>query len=189
MTWTLPFPLVPQECECHGHAHSCHFDMAMYLASGNVSGGVCDACQHNTAGPHCELCRPFFYRDPTKDPRDPAVCRGEAGTGHGQGWELGVTLRELGRDYGLGWGECWFWAPGDNVTLTLFLLSACDCDPVGSQDGGRCDPHDDPTLGLVSGQCRCKEYVVGSRCQQCRDGYFGLSASNPRGCKRKYLPL
>uniref|UniRef100_A0A452VEH0 Laminin subunit beta 2 n=1 Tax=Ursus maritimus TaxID=29073 RepID=A0A452VEH0_URSMA len=122
------------KCECHGHAHSCHFDMAAYLASGNMSGGVCDGCQHNTAGRHCELCRPFFYRDPSKDLRDPAV--------------------------------------------------SCDCDPMGSQDGGRCDPHDDPALGLVSGQCRCKEHVVGSRCQQCRDGYFGLSASDPAGCRR-----
>ncbi|XP_008851420.1 laminin subunit beta-2 [Nannospalax galili] len=125
-----------RKCECHGHTHSCHFDMAVYLASGNVSGGVCDGCQHNTAGRHCELCRPFFYRDPTKDLRDPAVCR------------------------------------------------SCDCDPMGSQDGGRCDSHDDPVLGLVSGQCRCKEHVVGTRCQQCRDGFFGLSASDPLGCQR-----
>uniref|UniRef100_A0A452VEN3 Laminin subunit beta 2 n=1 Tax=Ursus maritimus TaxID=29073 RepID=A0A452VEN3_URSMA len=98
-----------RKCECHGHAHSCHFDMAAYLASGNMSGGVCDGCQHNTAGRHCELCRPFFYRDPSKDLRDPAVC-------------------------------------------------PCDCDPM--------------------------EHVVGSRCQQCRDGYFGLSASDPAGCRR-----
>uniref|UniRef100_A0A2K6SXV6 Laminin subunit beta 2 n=1 Tax=Saimiri boliviensis boliviensis TaxID=39432 RepID=A0A2K6SXV6_SAIBB len=125
-----------RKCECHGHTHSCHFDMAIYLASGNVSGGVCDGCQHNTAGRHCELCRPFFYRDPTKDLRDPAVCR------------------------------------------------PCDCDPMGSQDGGRCDSHDDPALGLVSGQCRCKEHVVGTRCQQCRDGFFGLSVSDPLGCRR-----
>ncbi|KAM5292015.1 laminin subunit beta-2 [Ctenodactylus gundi] len=125
-----------RKCECNGHTHSCHFDMAIYLASGNVSGGVCDGCQHNTAGRHCELCRPFFYRDPTKDLRDPAVCR------------------------------------------------PCDCDPLGSQDGGLCDSHDDPALGLVSGQCRCKEHVVGSRCQQCRDGFFGLSANDPLGCRR-----
>lgn len=58
---------------------------------------------------------------------------------------------------------------------------------MGSQDGGRCDSHDDPALGLVSGQCRCKKHVVGTRCQQCRDGFFGLSASDPLGCQRKCL--
>ncbi|XP_044534884.1 laminin subunit beta-2-like [Gracilinanus agilis] len=125
-----------KKCECHQHSRSCHFDMAVFLASGNTSGGVCDDCQHHTAGMHCEICRPFYYRDPARDLRDPAVCR------------------------------------------------PCDCDPSGAQDGGLCDPHDDPILGLVSGQCRCKEHVVGPRCQLCRDGYFGLSTTNPQGCQR-----
>ncbi|KAJ8791907.1 hypothetical protein J1605_004132 [Eschrichtius robustus] len=31
-------PCSAPECECHGHARSCHFDVALYLASGNVSG-------------------------------------------------------------------------------------------------------------------------------------------------------
>lgn len=77
---------------------------------------------------------------------------------------------------------------GKKVTLPsfFFFFSACDCDPVGSQDGGRCDSHDDPRLGMVAGQCRCKENVVGSRCEQCRDGFFGLSANDPRGCQRKF---
>uniref|UniRef100_A0A8C6DR63 Uncharacterized protein n=1 Tax=Moschus moschiferus TaxID=68415 RepID=A0A8C6DR63_MOSMO len=67
-------PHACQECECHGHARSCHFDMALYLASGNVSGGVCDSCQHNTAGRHCELCQPFLHRDPREDPRSLHSC-------------------------------------------------------------------------------------------------------------------
>lgn len=67
------------ECNCHSHAHTCHFDMAVYLASGNVSGGVCDDCQHNTMGHACDLCRPFYYRDPLKDSRDPQLCSGELG--------------------------------------------------------------------------------------------------------------
>lgn len=68
-------PHACQECKCHGHARSCHFDMALYLASGNVSGGVCDACQHNTAGRHCELCQPFFHRDPQEDLRSLHSCK------------------------------------------------------------------------------------------------------------------
>jgi hypothetical protein len=85
-----------------------------------------------------------------------------------------------GKGEGSGWSLRW----GDFI---LSFFSACDCDPMGSQDGGRCDSHDDPVLGLVSGQCRCKEHVVGTRCQQCRDGFFGLSASDPRGCQRMCL--
>lgn len=65
------------ECTCNGHANLCHFDMAVYLASGNVSGGVCDDCQHNTMGPQCDMCKPFYYKDPAKDIRDPRVCTGE----------------------------------------------------------------------------------------------------------------
>lgn len=51
--------------------------MAVYLASGNISGGVCDDCQHNTMGYKCDTCKPFYYKDPLKDIRDPQVCIGE----------------------------------------------------------------------------------------------------------------
>lgn len=51
--------------------------MAVYLATRNTSGGVCDECQHNTMGHHCQFCKPFYYKDPTKDTRDPNVCRGK----------------------------------------------------------------------------------------------------------------
>ncbi|NXD37935.1 LAMB2 protein, partial [Copsychus sechellarum] len=127
---------VPAGCDCNEHSRQCHFDMAVFLATGNTSGGVCDDCQHNTMGRRCHLCKPFYYKDPTKDLRDPAVCR------------------------------------------------ACDCDPEGSLDGGLCDSADDPARGLIAGQCRCKEHVAGPRCDRCKLGFFGLSASNPQGCQR-----
>lgn len=65
-----PFPA----CSCNGHSDRCHFDMNAYLASGGVSGGVCEDCQHNTEGPHCDRCRPLFYRDPLKAISDPYAC-------------------------------------------------------------------------------------------------------------------
>nr|XP_033782232.1 laminin subunit beta-2 isoform X2 [Geotrypetes seraphini] len=125
-----------KKCNCNNHSRKCHFDLAVYLSTGNVSGGVCDECLHNTMGRHCQFCKPFFYKDASKDIRDPGVCR------------------------------------------------ACDCDPRGSQDGGLCDARDDPVSGLISGQCRCKDYVEGPRCDKCKASFFGLSADNPQGCRR-----
>ncbi|KAM4700936.1 laminin subunit beta-3 [Discoglossus pictus] len=115
-----------RKCDCNNHSDKCHFDLAVYEASGRVSGGVCDDCRDGTAGRNCERCRPDYYRNPQWDMNHRDAC------------------------------------------------ISCDCDPEGSVEGGSCDP--------MTGSCICKENVGGERCDQCKPGYYLLSASNPQGC-------
>ncbi|KFO98407.1 Laminin subunit beta-3, partial [Calypte anna] len=63
-----------QRCNCNGHSTSCHFDPELFRATGGVSGGVCDNCQHNTQGNNCELCKPNHFRNQQQDLTHPEAC-------------------------------------------------------------------------------------------------------------------
>lgn len=74
MVQNTPLFVLVSGCNCNGHSGRCHFDMATYQASGGVSGGVCEDCQDNTTGQHCDQCKRFFYRDPLKVISHPQAC-------------------------------------------------------------------------------------------------------------------
>ncbi|KAF8355307.1 unc-6, partial [Pristionchus pacificus] len=61
-------------CNCNLHAKRCRFDSELFKMSGDRSGGVCINCRHNTAGRNCHLCKPGFFRDPTKPITHRKVC-------------------------------------------------------------------------------------------------------------------
>jgi methyl-accepting chemotaxis protein len=175
-----------KECQCNGHASRCHFDPAVYEATGRVSGGVCDDCQHNTMGHHCEECKPFFYQDPRRDVTDPNVCQP-------------CDCDPIGSEHG---GEC------ESRTDVIHELVAGRCVCKRFVEGRRCDTcidgywnmrADNPDgcescncfpLGTVgsygcnkeTGECSCKRYVTGRQCDQCMPGYWGMS-DDLQGCK------
>ncbi|KAM9364179.1 laminin subunit beta-3 [Pholidichthys leucotaenia] len=115
-----------KRCECNNHAQHCHFDQAVYEASGWTSGGVCEDCQHHTTGPKCDQCAPGYQPNPRSQMDRPDAC-----------------IR-------------------------------CICNAEGTINGGQCDDS--------TGSCQCKANVEGTRCDRCKRGYYGLSASNPLGC-------
>lgn len=77
------------ECQCHGHADSCHFSQRAWLSSGLTSGGICDDCRHNTVGRRCQRCRHGYHRRPSLPLNSPHTCtrkRHRMGTGEGCHW-------------------------------------------------------------------------------------------------------
>ncbi|XP_067854444.1 laminin subunit beta-2 isoform X2 [Heptranchias perlo] len=176
-----------KRCNCNNHSGRCHFDMAVYLATGNVSGGVCDDCYHNTMGRNCEMCKPFYYQDPSRDIRDPRVCVPCDCDPDGS---LNGGICDSRDDLTVGTiaGQCrckdHVRGPRcDKCKAGYFGLSAenlqgcqpCWCDPFGTvADGLPCDP--------VSGDCFCKRLVTGRSCNQCLVEHWALS-HDLNGCR------
>ncbi|KAG5893086.1 hypothetical protein JTB14_029481 [Gonioctena quinquepunctata] len=175
-----------KRCNCNNHATSCHFDTALYESTGKVSGGVCDGCQHNTMGPNCEQCKPFFYNDPQRDIQDPEVCR----------------PCDCDPSGSLDGGIC------DSITDPVNSLAAGSCHCKTNVEGRRCDSckngywnftEANPdgcqkctchTLGTIdnqgcnveTGECFCKRYVTGRDCDQCFPQFWDIS-DRKDGCQ------
>ncbi|XP_034287609.2 laminin subunit beta-1-like isoform X1 [Pantherophis guttatus] len=178
-------PHACKECNCNEHSHRCHFDIAVYLATGNSSGGVCDECQHNTMGRHCQSCKPFFYRNPLADIRAKTACIScdcdPAGSSDG-----GVCDSHTDTTLGMIAGQCRCkenvkGARCDSCKEGFYGLN----DPLGCQPC-RCDPRgittDSSPCDQITGDCYCKRFVTGQYCDQCLPEYWGLSY-DVAGCR------
>uniref|UniRef100_A0A8B9G9G8 Laminin subunit beta-2-like protein n=1 Tax=Amazona collaria TaxID=241587 RepID=A0A8B9G9G8_9PSIT len=193
-----------RRCDCNEHSRRCHFDMAVFLATGNTSGAVCDGCQHNTMGHRCHLCKPFYYRHPRSDIRAPTACAREC---HGAtDPQLPVCRREL----------CCSCDPRGTLASHCTAGScacdrgtgACACRPnVVGKSCDRCAPHFwslggaggcepcgcHPTRSLhaacdaVTGQCQCRPGFGGRICSQCQELHWGDPERECRGETRPML--
>ena len=50
------------------------------------------------------------------------------------------------------------------------ICRLCDCEAEGTVDEGMCDESTSEELGTQAGQCHCKTYVGGPRCDHCAPG-------------------
>lgn len=169
------------KCNCNEHAQTCHFDHRVFELSGRVSGGVCDNCTHNTEGKNCERCLPNFFHDPALPFTHPNACKPCDCDPRGTVTKNPICTHKH--------CECKLNVKGDRCDqcqVGSFNLSAenedgcqrCDCNLAGTVGNLGCNNQ--------TGVCMdCKLNVIGSRCDQCRVGYYGdlTDEQNMIGCQ------
>ncbi|NXP79219.1 LAMB3 protein, partial [Ramphastos sulfuratus] len=166
-----------QRCNCHGHSSSCHFDPELFRASGGVSGGVCDNCQHNTEGNSCEHCKRNYFRNPQQDLAHPEACLpcecDPDGTVPGSVCDP-LSGRCVCKENVQG-DRCHLCKPGFAQLANANPMGChrCSCNVLGTRQDMPCDDE--------TGRCFCLPNVVGTDCEQCAAGHWELESG--RGCR------
>ncbi|KAK1153622.1 netrin-1-like isoform X1 [Acipenser oxyrinchus oxyrinchus] len=169
-------------CKCNGHASRCRRD---------PEGGAACECRHNTAGPDCDVCKPFYCDRPWQraSPGQPHHCVSCQCNLHSTRCRFNMELYQLSgrRSGGVCLGcrhntagrHCHYCKEGFTRDQTKLLThrkacKPCSCHPVGALEKG---------CNQTSGQCRCRDGVTGLTCNRCAPGYQ-QSRSPLRPCTR-----
>nr|KAG5699979.1 hypothetical protein BaRGS_001798 [Batillaria attramentaria] len=168
---------VGARCKCNGHGSSCEIIRDQMLEDRLVC-----QCEHNTAGPDCGECLPFYNDRPwaratERDANEcqPCDCNGLSNrcyfdrdlylqTGHGGHCE-GCSDNTSGP-------HCEFCMENHYRRMPENRCLPCGCNEMGSESL-QCDDQ---------GQCRCKPGVGGERCDRCLPDYFDFSENGCQPC-------
>ncbi|XP_078098340.1 laminin subunit beta-3 [Mustelus asterias] len=161
-----------KKCNCNNHSQKCRFDPEVYRASGGISGGVCEDCQHNTMGNNCEKCKPSFYRRPQRDITaiDACIQCKCNGLGSQHSGSCNPTTGQCNCLPNVIGSNCDRCAEGYWNLRRGIGCEPCSCDSRNSYSQ-RCD--------AVTGQCPCRTTNSGRTCdsanlQECPDNYYNL---------------
>lgn len=157
-------------CKCNGHASKCVKDSDDRL--------VCE-CKHNTEGAECEKCKPFHVDRPWARATEALAqeCVACDCNLHAKHCHFNMELYQLS-GYTSG-GVCrkcrhqtegrfcshckeGFYRDQRRELTHRKACKACDCHPVGALG---------KTCNATTGQCPCKDGVIGQTCNRCAIGY------------------
>ncbi|XP_066285374.1 netrin-4-like [Branchiostoma lanceolatum] len=195
--------IISGSCFCNGHADVCvPIDGRKVVGPGGQSAhlkvnGKC-VCRHNTAGVNCERCAPLYNDQPWKPGNgrtgkknmcEKCDCNSHADSCH---FDLNVWRSTNGKTGGvcddcqhhtMG-RRCHRCRPGYYQDHTKDkahpqICKKCVCDPVGTVDGisGK------RPCNMITGRCKCKNGVTGTRCDRCKPNYWGFGKIR-NGCQK-----
>ncbi|KAJ1131226.1 hypothetical protein NDU88_009565 [Pleurodeles waltl] len=156
-------------CKCNGHTSRCVI----------IQGELTCQCQHHTAGPECDTCKPFYYDRPWQraTPSNAHECVACECNLHSHRCRFNMELYKLsGRKSGgvcsncqhnTAGRHCHYCKQGFKRDLSKPITSRkackpCQCHPIGALTG---------MCNQTTGQCQCKSGVTGLTCNRCDQGY------------------
>ncbi|XP_072017698.1 laminin subunit alpha-1-like [Amphiura filiformis] len=183
-------------CVCYLHGKYC-------LSSIHGNETICE-CYHNTQGKNCEECLPMYNNKPWRAGSNLPYGNGTANAC--EKCDCGDHASSCVYNDTLGYGVCTDCQDNTAGNLCEICIDGyyrnetaaisdvdvcieCDCEPLGTVIGWDnatlpCAQYPDEELGFPVGQCVCKDNTRGRACNECEEGFFGLTVEpNVGTCK------